>query len=213
MRYIKRFDKPNILVEKQKEWTEKFIDSGKDRPDSSKYGHSEIKSSLFAMSHNKCFYCETVLKGQNSEIDHYIEVSEDKNLAFEWNNLYLSCSLCNKKLSNKTISASTALNPCLDADSEIQNHIEFEDEQISFLTEKGELTIKKYKLSSEKLDWSRMQELKKFNNLLNIIKNRKQLENRDKLTTDEIDSLKRFARSDYPYSMMFYSKLQKCNIN
>ena len=83
MRYIGRNPEPVILNQRKAEWTTKFINSGKDRPDNSKYGHPEIKSSLYSVSHNKCYYCETILKGKPSEIDHYIEVSENKSLAFE----------------------------------------------------------------------------------------------------------------------------------
>ncbi|MEI6141512.1 MAG: HNH endonuclease [Mariniphaga sp.] len=211
MRYIGRNPEPVILNQRKAEWTTKFINSGKDRPDNSKYGHPEIKSSLYSVSHNKCYYCETILKGKPSEIDHYIEVSENKSLAFEWTNLYLSCDKCNDKLPNKSISVFDTLNPCRDDNEEIRKHLKFEDEQITFLTSKGDLTIQKYKLSSERLDWCRMQELKKFYKLLIALKNILIAEKRDSLNAIEKERLKRFSRSDYCYSLMFKDVLNENN--
>jgi len=213
MRYIDRKPEPAILAQKKAEWTTKFVSSGKDRPDNSKYGHNEIKTLLYAMSHNKCYYCETLLKGKTSEIDHFIEVSENKNLAFEWTNLYLACDNCNDKLPNKSIAVTIALNPCSDNDDEIEKNIKFEDEQITFLTTKGDLTIQKYKLSSARLDWCRMQELKKFYKVLLSIKNKLIAEKRDFMNASEIEVLKRFSRYDNSYSLMFKDLLKESNIN
>ena len=53
--------------QKKDEWSTKFIASGKNRPDNSKYGHKEIKETLFAMSHNKCFYCLYLTKRKKTE--------------------------------------------------------------------------------------------------------------------------------------------------
>jgi len=213
MRYIERKPEPNILSQKKAEWTKKFIESGKDRPDNSKYAHNEIKTTLYTMSHNKCFYCETLLKGKSSEIDHYMEVAEDKNLAFEWTNLFLACDNCNDKLPNKSISVSTTLNPCFDIDDEIEQNIKFEDEQITFLTYKGDLTIQKYKLSSARLDWCRMQELKKFYKVLLSIKTKLIEEKREFMNSSEIELLKRFSRYDCCYSLMFKNLLKENKIN
>lgn len=212
MRYIQRFSEPKILENKKKEWTEKFIESQKYRPDSSKYGHNEIKNKLLAISHNKCFYCESLLKGSTKEIDHFIEVSEDKNLAYEWENLYLSCDNCNDKIPNKDIPVTDVLDPCKDSDEEIKKHISFEDEQITYYSNKGEKTIKKFKLSSEKLDLLRSREISNFKNILLVLKDKQIKESRKGLTEEDKDILKRFAKSDHSYSMMFSELLSKHKI-
>lgn len=203
MRYIKRLEEPEILVSKKAEWTQKFIESGNKRPDNSKYGHKAIKELLFTMSHNKCYYCETLLSDRSSEIDHFIEVAEQKSMAFEWYNLYLACDNCNNKVPNKSIPVASALNPCIDTDDEIEENIIFEDEQISFLTEKGEMTIQKYKLSSPLLDTLRLKQLTYFHKKLLEIKDKQIAENRKGMNQDELNQLKRFAKNDYPFSLMF----------
>lgn len=208
MRYIKRLSKPEILEQKEQEWTDKFLKSGKDRPDNSKYGHDDIKSVLFTMSHHKCYYCEQVLKGSKQEIDHFIEVKERKDLAYAWDNLYLACENCNNKLPNRDIAVTEVLNPCVDSDEEIMSHLTFENEQIIFLTPKGESSIKKYKLSSEKLDFLRGKFLIAFYKKLSHLHNLRATENR-KLTLEETKSLQEFAQIDRPFSLLFKIILKK----
>ncbi len=211
MRHIKRLSEPNILVRKKNEWTKKFIAGGKKRPDNSKYGHKEIKAALFTMSHNKCYYCEGLLKGIKKEIDHFIEVSENKNLAFEWTNLFLSCDNCNDKIPNQSISVSDVLNPCADTDDEIEKHISYDNEQMIFLTDKGDKTIKKFRLSTERLDYLRMKQLQLFTEKLITIQ---KLMNQDgrKMNETEKESLRRFAKADNSYSLMFAKYLKKHGI-
>ena len=133
MIHVERLNKPDILIKKEKEWTEKFLASGKNRPDNSKYGHKGIRSQLNSMSCHKCFYCEQKLKGVPAEIDHFIEVSDPngKKLAFDWDNLYLACNNCNNKLNNITVPVTDVLDPCKHTNEEIQEHITFEKEVIT----------------------------------------------------------------------------------
>lgn len=174
MRYIKGFSKPEILVKKEEEWTKKFMESDKKRPDSSKYGNPKIKDLLYTMSHRKCYYSETQLKGTNAEIDHFVEVAEDKTKAYQWENLYLSCTNCNNKIPNKDIPVSEVLDPCKDLDKTIEEHLEFEDELIRAKdgSLKGLKTIQKYRLSSAELDAKRMKQLQLFNKTLIDIQRR-----------------------------------------
>jgi len=211
MRHIKRLSEPDILVRKKNDWTRKFIACGNKRPDNSKYGHNEIKTTLFTMSHNKCYYCEGLLKGEMKEIDHFIEVSENKHLAFEWTNLFLSCDNCNNKIPNLSIPVSDVLNPCEETDDEIEKHICFDYEQITFLTDKGDNTIKKFRLSTERLDYLRMKQLQIFTEKLIAIQNSMNQDGR-KMSETEKESLKRFAKADNRFSLMFAKYLKKHNL-
>jgi uncharacterized protein (TIGR02646 family) len=101
MRYLERLSKPAILEQKEMEWVAAFLVSPeKKRPDNSKYGHKSIREQLNSMSFHKCFYCECKLKGIPSEIDHYVEVAERRDLAFAWENLFMACTNCNNKIGN-----------------------------------------------------------------------------------------------------------------
>lgn len=113
------------------------------RPPSGQYGHPNVRSALRAMSHSKCFYCEVKCEG---EVDHYVEVAERPDLAFTWDNLYLACEYCNRrKASNLSVPNAGCVDPC-DPTCDPAEHIEFVDEVVRSRTQRGEATIKKYRL-------------------------------------------------------------------
>jgi hypothetical protein len=96
MRHLERLGKPKILLNKEKEWTENFINSDKTKPDNSKYAHKEIVKQLHRISYNKCFYSEVKFVLENEgQVDHYYEV-DNKSKAYEWENLFLSHKDCNQ---------------------------------------------------------------------------------------------------------------------
>ena len=207
MIHIDRLSKPEILVRKEKEWIDNFIASNKKRPDNSKYGHKQIRNSLNSMSFHKCFYCERKLTGIPNEIDHYIEVADPsgKNLAFKWENLFLACDNCNNKLKNTDIPVSSALNPCINSDTEIQENITFKDELITAKnnTELGLQTIKKFRLDTELLDMIRSKQLNLFNKVLVQIQKNQIKDSRKEMNKIEKESLLSFAQKDHQFSLMF----------
>lgn len=208
MRHIDRLPIPQVLSRKQMEWQEKFEQklavNPRFRPDSSKYGHKEIRQQLKSCSFNKCFYCESKLSGVPREIDHFIEVSIDPSLAYEWTNLYLSCSNCNDKLDHNAIPVTDALNPCIDSDDEIQKHITFETECICSQagSKKGLNTIQKFKLDSEALDLKRSKWLNKIAKIVFEIDKQMHEENRTIHSCEEKNRIRKFMQIDQPYSLM-----------
>jgi uncharacterized protein (TIGR02646 family) len=211
MRGLQRLPEPQILVDRKASWLVDFMASGKKRPDSSKYAHDSVKLQLNSMSHTKCFYCETKLKGKRKEVDHHIEVSVDNSLSFEWTNLFLSCDSCNNKIPHSTISINDALNPCANTDAEIKEHLTFNDEIIEPKnnSQLGLRTIKKYRLDSEILDTRRLKSLKMFYKLIYEIKNNQVLENRNTLTVDELNAIHKFKMPNNSYSLMFDVIIEK----
>lgn len=214
MRHLERLPKPDKLIQKEKEWTETFIESGNLRPDNKKYGHKEILADLNTISYWKCFYSEQKLKGIPKEIDHHIEVAERKDLAYDWDNLYLSSTICNNKLPNKTISVNDVLNPFTNSDEEIEEHLTFEDECITAKdgSKLGFNTIKKYRLNSELLDSLRGKQLIMFYKVLDIVRQNQVKEQRDVFSEDEKEALCRFVQPDYSFSLMFRLLLKKNNL-
>ena len=208
MRHIERLSIPQILANKHDEWQakyeEKLVEHPKARPDGSKYGHKDIRERLNSCSFNKCFYCESKLTGALREIDHYIEVSIDHSKAYDWDNLYLSCSNCNDKIDHNVIPVTDALNPCVDSDEEIQEHITFEKECICSQpgSAKGLKTIQKFKLDSDVLDLRRSKWLTKLATKAIQIDNTMKAENRTIPTEEEKNIIHRFMQIDQPYSLM-----------
>lgn len=213
MRFIERLTKPAILEEKADQWRDAFVSSGKKRPDNSKYAHSQIRESLNTMSFCKCFYCERKLKDIPQEVDHFIEVAERKDLAYEWDNLYLACDNCNNKQPNRSIPVAEAINPCHHSDEEIQQHLAFEGEIIRARnnSDLGRRTIQKYRLDSPQQDHVRLKAIKRFQTILiEILKNT----NRDKrdINTQEKETLLAFGQKDRSFSLMFTVLLERHQI-
>jgi uncharacterized protein (TIGR02646 family) len=209
MIYVARLPSPDILVKKAADWktqflTERIANPTKDRPDHSKYAHPEIKDYLARMSFHKCFYCERRLKEKEFVIDHYIEVVERPDLAFEWENLYLCCKDCNGKLRNTTLPNVSTLNPCARIPDH-KDHLAFEDEQIRAHNNSalGQQTIKKYKLDREDLDFRRQTALREFDKRLIIMQKHVNHEGRNTMTEEEKEILRSFKQAERPFSLMF----------
>ena len=211
MRGLIRLPKPQILINKEDKWKNDFIASGNARPDSSKYGHESIRNQLATISFYKCFYCESKLKLEPKEVDHHIEVSIKKELAFTWTNLYLSCDNCNNKVNHNAIPIEEALDPCRHNDSEIQKHLTFTNEMITAIdgSQLGFKTIQKYRLDSELLDKRRITQLNNFYRVLDAIRQNQIKYGGRGMNQSEISLLNRFKQVDQPYSLMFKIILDK----
>lgn len=209
MIHLERLAKPDVLAKNEAKWTEKFIQSGKDRPSSSQYGHQEVKEALAIISANKCFYSEVLFSSlSDAQIDHYIEISDDegRSKAFEWENLYLAHKDCNVgKSPNSTIPVSECLNPFVDSNEEIEKHLYFEDEMILGKTEKGRKTIQKYSLNKDSFKLLRSKELIKFYRILCLYK-----ENKENIMLKE--KILQFANPDRPFSLMIKLSLKEYHL-
>jgi 5-methylcytosine-specific restriction endonuclease McrA len=205
MRSLTRLPEPAIITTRGNQWLIDLIASGKLRPDSSKYANPQIRTQLDSISFHKCFYCETKLKNSPKEVDHNVEVSVNINLSFVWNNLYLCCDNCNNKLNHIAIPINTTLDPFLNNDIEIEEHLTFIDEQVTARSNSpiGINTIRKYRLDTELLDKRRINQLKNFLKLLNVIRQNQISDGGRAMTQNEIDSINIFKQIDQPYSLMF----------
>ncbi|UPQ40163.1 HNH endonuclease [Providencia rettgeri] len=68
----------------------------------SRYRHPEIKAILVQETHGKCAYCESKLQHiHHGDVEHIYPKSLDIDKTFEWQNLTLSCEVCNQNKSNK----------------------------------------------------------------------------------------------------------------
>ena len=211
MRGLVRLSEPTILRNKKVEWLQKLMESGKNRPDATKYGNRQIRLQLNTISNYKCYYCESLLKQVPSEIDHFIEVTCDKTKSYEWTNLYLACDNCNKKIPHNEISVQDALDPFIDNDEEINKHIIFDDEiiRIKNNSEKGRKTIQKYRLSTKQLDYKRAIQLKNFYKVVDEIRKKQILEGGRDMTDAEKELIISYSSFDNPYSLMFKNLLER----
>jgi len=202
VRLLQRTSEPTALQTHGPRWTAEFLQSVKGRPDSSKYAHPDVVTSLRAMSHNKCFYCERPFATQKPQVDHYIEVSCDRSLAFVWGNLYLSCSTCNYgKPDNHQIPVSQCLDPC--GSVPVEDHLEFVGDHVrpKKLSPTGERTIRKYKLLDEALKYQRLQVLSQLaGDYEAILARRLTPDGPRSLDDNELARLRAYAAPTEPFS-------------
>lgn len=212
---IQRLDEPEVLRKNKARWCAAFLErrakSPEQKPSSSQYAHAQVVSTLEAMSHHKCFYCEQKTKETTCEVDHHVEVAERPDLAFEWTNLYLSCPVCNsRKQPNRSIPIADCLDPC-DPAVDPSAHLDFDDELIRARagSSRGLATIKKYKLDRDDLDLKRARQLKLLLKAIIEIKARMIAEGRKTMTERELELLRSFAQPDFPFSLMFSVYLER----
>ena len=102
---LKKLDKPQILVDHAKEWTDEYlgyIARGEAVPDNVKYRyrHKDIKKQLIKETHGKCAYCESdVLHISPGDVEHILPKNKDAHpeLYVEWDNLTFACEVCNRE--------------------------------------------------------------------------------------------------------------------
>jgi len=216
MRHIDKGSEPEYLTEHKDKWLEAFLENIKmhpndkkyKRPDSKKYAHPKIFDALWCASNGKCFYCECSLDGKNKEVDHFIEVAEREDLAFDWNNLNLSCDQCNNKCPNKDIPVDKVLDPCRDSDEEIQKCITFDCEVMHEVnnSEKGRQTIKKYKFNSQEQQYRRGKFLR---DIMKLVFSMVKCNGVNSLTDKDKEQLRSLLYPTRPYSYMVEVYLKK----
>lgn len=101
---LQKIDKPQILIDNATTWTNEYlsyIDADKEPPNNvaHHYNHEEIKSTLEKETFGKCAYCESKLKHiEYGDIEHILPKNKSArpDLYVDWNNLTLSCEVCNR---------------------------------------------------------------------------------------------------------------------
>ena len=181
------------------------------RPNSRQYGHKEIRSVLFSMSHGKCYYCERKLREEDGEVEHFVGVATEPELAFDWPNLYLSCRSCNQAKRRRTYAVNECLDPC-NPDVPPEEYLTFDDEYVrpKNNSEAGRKTIQKYRLDRDELDHLRVKQLHRFERFLRMLQEKKRASG-NPITKDELAQVARFGRPEHEFSLMFRVYLEALN--
>lgn len=149
----KPIDIPQILIDKQKEWTDHLLQLvnkygsyksiPKDEKDSALkyYRHKDITEPLFNSSYEKCAFCEGMPKDSgNIEVEHFYPKSIYHDKAFEWLNFLPSCRKCNDAKGNHDVGCEPILNP-YDSDFDPIIHFEFNLARLKGKTDIAKNTI------------------------------------------------------------------------
>ena len=164
------------------------------------YGHENVKAKLLKAQFNKCCYCESRIgRTSSGDVEHYRPKAysqQDRGqpkiypgyywLVYDWNNLFVSCDICNRShkknyfpLSNPdgrvrdhsgdlTNEEPLILNPgeCIDS----CNHISFHCELAKGITKAGKTTVDMIGLNRHPLQESRLEKLALLKHLCNIVR-------------------------------------------
>lgn len=163
------------------------------------YAHESVKQELIAAQQGKCCFCERLI-GTDGDVEHFRPKQAYKQaagetlqrpgyywLAYEWDNLYLSCPACNQRHKQNLFPlqnpAARAANHKQRIDSEqplfVDPGTENPEEFIGFRGEvafaingnqKGQVTIDSLKLNQRSLPEARFQRLDLLKGLHGIVK-------------------------------------------
>jgi uncharacterized protein (TIGR02646 family) len=91
---------PELLVQHRVRWTARWTDSlreGRKIGWATQSAVQALRDPLLAFSRGKCAFCEGLLRLTSyDEIEHYHAKTVQPDLAFDWQNLFPACSLCNR---------------------------------------------------------------------------------------------------------------------
>jgi len=155
------------------------------------------------MSHRKCFYCETELTESSETVDHYVRVADNPELAFEWENLYLCCQGCQRKV--ESIKPEATIDPC--GSVEPRDHLRFENEHLRArdASKRGQSTINRYNLNRQELLYLRTRTLQRWYKLFTDLLKK----NGGALSEAQQGRLRDHATSDREFSLMLREVVQR----
>lgn len=97
MRKLIKLEEPLELKGMKEYWKKKVAENGSEYY-KTKYRARPIKEQLKRETYNKCVYCESKV-GHNTpgDVEHKIPVSANEDGRFEWGNLTIACTECNRR--------------------------------------------------------------------------------------------------------------------
>jgi HNH endonuclease len=101
MRRLTKKAVPNVLVTNASQWLSEYLSDPSSKVKKYRYRDEAIKSTLCEETYSKCVYCESKI-GHNTpgDIEHKVPSSKAPNLHFDWANLTLACTECNRRKSD-----------------------------------------------------------------------------------------------------------------
>lgn len=124
MRTVTKQPIPEVLSENASDWLAEYVADPGSETKRNRYRHPDIKRSLRTETAWKCVYCESKI-GHTSpgDIEHKIPSSKDVNLHFDWENLTVACTECNRRKSAYLIPDFEFLDPYKDTPETCLVHV------------------------------------------------------------------------------------------
>jgi len=97
MRNIQKLSPPDVLAENKASW-DAAVQADPANCNKNRYRHPDIKARLLEETACKCAYCESKI-GHNcpGDIEHKAPKSKRLDLLFDWQNMTIACTECNRR--------------------------------------------------------------------------------------------------------------------
>ncbi len=93
---------PDILADNAVQWRDELIamiDAGEipTKNQKNRYNQATVKEQLILETSGKCAFCESKIRHiDDGDIEHFIPKSTHPEWSFDWTNLTLACTICNR---------------------------------------------------------------------------------------------------------------------
>jgi hypothetical protein len=203
---LEKLEKPDVLEEKQEEWTEEYRDwlDDEDVPEAAKrrYNHDDIKERLIEETKRKCAYCESKISNVTFEhVEHIKPKSKYTDLIAEWNNLTITCPKCNVNKGDKYNEKLPFINPYEDKP---QEHLDAYGPMVTPRTKRGKFTKNVLRMNRVGLLENRRDKLESIDNLIDILENTDSQE--ECLAILSVIENKLSRKSEYSFVKMIFAK-------
>ena len=209
MRNVTRTSKPASLRRNDSRWKTELLEAVRSgdqqliKRRKHRCKNPDVRSALDAMYRNRCCYCESQVGAVRADqIEHRMPVEPFREQAFEWDNLHLACSGCNRAKSDKW----NPTHPILDAvtDVPITEHLDYDSRVTGVrrvgLTPRGQTTVSHAGLNRDKLREARTITMSHVLGLVMQIRQRLALNLEDPLAASRREELEEMC--DGPYGSM-----------
>lgn len=194
MRRLKKLQCPSVLADNQEDWLQKYLQNKNDT-NRNRYRNSDIKEQLKAETGHKCIYCESKI-GHNTpgDIEHKKPSSKVIDLHFEWENLTIACTECNRRKNDYFDDKICFLDPYND---DVESMIEHHGPLVTWVSgnRQAEISIRILELNTEKRLALILRKVEKLNEFVGLLERWHQEEGllKDLLWKDIEDRVDRFS--------------------
>ena len=114
MRNLTKTKIPLVLEQNHESW-QRQLDQDPSGTNKYRYRHPEIKAALREETYDKCVYCESKV-GHNTpgDVEHMVPSSVSREQHYDWQNLTIACTECNRRKNDYYQSDAPFLNPYRD---------------------------------------------------------------------------------------------------
>lgn len=174
MRNLTKKEIPKVLADNAANWTDAFKADPKNKTNRYRYRHSDIKKQLVEETSSKCVYCESKI-GHNTpgDVEHKIPTDKNKDTHFDWKNLTIACTECNRR----KLSYYSTVKPFLDPyNDDVENRIKHLGPIVSWLPgdDEAEITVRTLEMHNQtrkELIARKVELIEKLNNTVARMKN------------------------------------------